>query len=54
MAEADLNLLARQQQQILAELADIRDDQRVLLAMVQRLDGTVTGLVGEVRATHAP
>jgi len=49
----DLALLARQQEQILAELGTIRDDQRVMMAIIQRLDGTVAGLVNEVRAMHS-
>ncbi len=51
--DIDLALLARQQDRILAELGTIRDDQRVMMAIIQRLDGTVAGLVNEVRAMHA-
>ena len=49
----DLTFIARQQYQILNELATMRDDAAVLLAIVMRIDGTVTGLVREIRATHA-
>jgi hypothetical protein len=43
-----LEFLAQQQAQILSELADMT----VLLAIVQRLDATVSGLTTEVRAVH--
>jgi hypothetical protein len=49
----DLAFLARQQEQILSELATMRDDAAVLLAIVMRMDGTLNGLVGEIRATHS-
>jgi len=51
--EIDLEYLARQQQQILGELGTMRDDAAVLLAIVMRIDGTVSGLVQEVRAMHS-
>jgi hypothetical protein len=31
----------------------MRDDMGVMMAILQRLDGTVGGLVNEVRATHS-
>ena len=49
----DLEYLARQQQQILGELGTMRDDAAVLLAIVMRIDGTVSGLLREVRAMHS-
>ena len=49
----DLGLMARQQRQTLEEIRLLRDDMNVLAAVVQRLDGTVQGLVNEVRAEHA-
>lgn len=49
----DLTLLATQQRQILTEVESIRDDIAVLSAIVLRLDGTLTGLVPELRAMHA-
>jgi hypothetical protein len=52
-APVDLAFIARQQEQILAELGTMRDDAGVLLAIVMRIDGTVTGLVREIGATHA-
>lgn len=51
--QADLSLIARQQKEILAEIRMLRDDMNVTAAIVQRLDGTVSGLVNEIRATHA-
>jgi predicted nucleic acid-binding Zn-ribbon protein len=50
--QADLSLIARQQRQLLSEMGTIRDDITVLTAIVQRLDGTLSGLVNEIRATH--
>jgi hypothetical protein len=32
----------------------MRDDIAVMIAIMQRLDGTVTGLLNEVRAEHLP
>jgi predicted nucleic acid-binding Zn-ribbon protein len=52
-AKADLSLIARQQRQLLTEMNTLRDDMTVLTAIVQRLDGTLAGLVNEIRATHA-
>jgi hypothetical protein len=51
--EITLDFLAKQQGRIIEEIAAMRDDMRVMMAMLQRLDGTVTGLVNEVRAEHA-
>jgi hypothetical protein len=53
MAEIPLDFLASQQDRILEEIGQIRDDMRVMAAMIQRLDGTVQGLVSEVRAEHS-
>jgi hypothetical protein len=49
----DLTLLVRQQRQVIAEMSSLRDDMGVMVAILQRLDGTVGGLVSEVRATHS-
>ena len=49
----DLTLIARQQAKLLLDVGSMRDDMAVMMAMLQRLDGTVTGLVNEVRATHS-
>ena len=32
----------------------MRDDIAVMIAIMQRLDGNVTGLLNEVRAEHLP
>jgi hypothetical protein len=34
-------------------MGTMRDDMAVLTAIVQRIDGTLSGLVNEIRATHA-
>ena len=49
----DLSLIARQQLQLLSEMGTMRDDLAVAVAILQRLDGTVGGLVSEVRAMHS-
>jgi hypothetical protein len=48
---ADLGLIARQQRQLLDQMNTMRDDITLLTAIVMRLDGTVTALVQEIRAT---
>lgn len=60
MAEITLEFLASQQVKLLdearamrSEMGQMRDDIRVMAAIVQRLDGTVQGLVSEVRAEHS-
>jgi ubiquinone biosynthesis protein UbiJ len=47
-----LDFLAQQQTRMLDEIAQFRNDMLVMSAIVQRLDGTMQGLVNEVRATH--
>lgn len=47
-----LEFIAAQQARVINELADMRADMVVLLAITQRLDQTVSGLTGEVRALH--
>jgi prefoldin subunit 5 len=49
---ASLAYLARQQQQLLKEQAEMRTELRVVSQGLSRLDGTVQGLVGEVRANR--
>jgi hypothetical protein len=49
MADADLNFIARQNERIVTDLASLRDDMAVLTAMVIRLDGSMTGLLQEMR-----
>jgi hypothetical protein len=48
----DLNFLARQQQRLSLDVASLRDDMQVLTSIVLRLDGTLTALLQETRATH--
>ena len=48
-----LVFLADGQRRMIDEQARLREDMAVLLAIVQRLDGTVQGLVAETRAQHA-
>ena len=50
---ADFGLLMRQQREMLSEIRTMRDDMSVLAAIVQRMDGTLSGLVNEIRATHS-
>ena len=63
MAEVDLNFLARQMERLIADNASLRDDNRVLTAMVMRIDnsiirletrfdGSFAELLAEMRATH--
>jgi hypothetical protein len=52
MAKIDLAFLARPNERIMADNASMRDELRVQTAMITRLDGTVAGLVQEVRAVH--
>ncbi len=52
-AGADLSLIARQQRQLLSDLATLREDMSVLTAILLRQDATLTALLNEVRATHS-
>ncbi len=49
----DLGLIARQQRQITSDMGSLKDDMGVMMAILMRLDGTVSGLVNEVRAQHS-
>jgi hypothetical protein len=49
----ELGLIARQQLTLLNEVGTMRDDMAVMMAILQRIDGTLSGLVNEIRATHA-
>jgi hypothetical protein len=51
--QPDLGLIARQQRQILTEIGSLRDDMTVLTSIALRQDGTLTALLGEVRAMHS-
>jgi hypothetical protein len=48
-----LDFLAEQQARILDQLRTMQDDATVATAILMRLDGTVSGLVQEVRAMHS-
>ena len=50
---ADLSLIARQQRQLLTDIASMREDVSVLTAIVLRQDATLTALLNEVRAMHS-
>ena len=52
-APVTLDFLARQQAQILNEMASFRDDMTVLTAIAMRVDGSLASLVTEIRATHS-
>lgn len=47
-----LEFLARQQARTQEDLGRMRDGMVVLLAIVQRMDATMTGFVNELRALH--
>ena len=53
MAEVTLDLLGQMMQRLTTEVASMRDDLTVMSAIVQRMDGTLSGMVNEIRATHA-
>jgi hypothetical protein len=48
--EITLEFLARKQGSVLEEIAGMRDDLRLWMAMAERLDGTAAALVNELRA----
>jgi hypothetical protein len=48
-----LELLARQQERLISDVAGLRDDMRVLTAIVLRQEGTLTNLLDQVRAMVA-
>jgi hypothetical protein len=47
---ADLNLLARQNERMLNDIAGMRDDIRVMTAMAMRQDSMLARLLDELRA----
>ena len=49
----DLGLLARQQRQIMSDTGSLKDDMGVMMAILMRLDGTIAGLINEIRAIHS-
>ncbi|MGD0105210.1 MAG: hypothetical protein ABSC06_14380 [Rhodopila sp.] len=50
---ADLTWITEQQRQILTKLSSVRDDIAALTAIALRQDGTLTAVLGEIRAMHA-
>lgn len=59
MTDIDLNFIARQVERVLTEQAAMRDDMRVLTAIVLRVDNTVARhqamfgeILDELRAMH--
>ena len=52
MIDADINFPARQSERIMSEIASLRDDAAVLTSIVLRLDGSMTAVLQEMRATH--
>jgi len=48
-----LEFIAEQQATILAQLRTMQDDALVSSAILGRIDGTLSGLVQEVRAIHS-
>jgi hypothetical protein len=45
-----LDLLARQQERLISDVGGLRDDMRVLTAIVLRQEGTLHSLLDQVRA----
>ncbi len=52
MVEPDLSFVTRQIERLMTDVASVRDDMAVLTAIVLRLDGSMTALLQETRATH--
>lgn len=50
--EINLEFISRQLERVLTDNASLRDDIRVLTAMMLRVDYTLTLLLDEVRAIH--
>jgi outer membrane murein-binding lipoprotein Lpp len=53
MTDIDLNFIAKRLDQLGADVANIRDDITVLIAMISRLEASVGAQVQESRATHS-
>ncbi len=50
---ADLTLLAELVRQVISQQATMHDAMTVIMAIMQRLDGSVAGVVNEIRTVHA-
>ncbi len=53
MTDPDIGFLARQTERLMTDVGSLRDDVAVLTSIVLRLDGSMTALRQETRATHA-
>jgi hypothetical protein len=51
--KVSLEFIARQLDRVLKDQAAMREDITVMAAMMRRFDGTLDGLLHEVRAEHA-
>ena len=52
--EIDLKFLARQNERIMSDMGSLRDDMRVLTAMVLRLENTLGRMNDRIREDIAP
>jgi hypothetical protein len=52
MVDPDITFVAGQIERLMTDVASIRDDTAVLTAIVLRLDGSMSALLQETRATH--
>lgn len=50
--EITLDFIARKLDHVLADVASLSDEVRVQGAILMRVDGTLSALVNEIRATH--
>jgi phage shock protein A len=50
---SQLDRVLREQTTLHSEIADFRADMEVMAAIIRRMDGTMQGLVGEVRSLTA-
>ena len=48
----DLNFIARQLERVISEQGGARDEMRVQLAVIMRLDATLAAVLHEIRETH--
>jgi len=48
-----VELIFRQQQRVLTEIGSLRDDMGVMMAILQRIDSAMAGLVNEVGAMQS-
>ncbi len=52
MAKVDLEFLARQFEQVIGDLATLKDDAMLVMAHLDRIEATVQSLVVESRSMH--